>query len=157
MKDADLEIIRDAVSLLREHMPLREYDRYAAVLDFYERMKAKNEQQKMRYQNKAEYHRENTRKWRQDNKEKHYAYQKNYRDKKTPKKSKLTRANRLRKFLMPHSRKITPETTVPVACPENLIITGSIANISKGGMFTILVSIPPFAVSANNQRNQREI
>jgi len=82
VKDADLEIIGDAVSLLREYMPLREYDRYAVFLDFYERMKTKNEQQKLRYQDKAEYHRENTRKWRQDNKEKHYAYQKSYRDRK---------------------------------------------------------------------------
>jgi hypothetical protein len=45
-------------------------------------MKAKNDGQKQRYQDKAEYHRENTRQWRQNNKDKHYAYQKAYRDKK---------------------------------------------------------------------------
>jgi hypothetical protein len=82
MKGADIEILEETIAILRKHIPLSEYDAYARFLDYYERMKAKNDAQKQQYQDKADYHRETSRKWRQDNKEKHYAYQKEYNAKK---------------------------------------------------------------------------
>jgi len=78
MKDADIEILGEINEIFRKHVPLSEYDVYTRFMDFYERMKAQNDLQKQQYQEKAEYHREKTRRWRQDNKERNKEYQREY-------------------------------------------------------------------------------
>ena len=87
MKDADIEILGEINEIFRKFVPLSEYDVYTRFMDFYERMKAQNDQQKQNYQKKAEYHREISRKWRQDNKEKNRDYQREYAKRRAEKKS----------------------------------------------------------------------
>jgi len=81
-------MLGEIAAILREYIPLKEYDLYAKYLAYYERMKDQNDKQKQHYQDNAEYHRENTRKWRQENKDRNYAYQKEYLAKKRTEKNK---------------------------------------------------------------------
>jgi hypothetical protein len=78
VKNSDIETLEAVFKALRQYLPLGEYDLYAAYKSVFERLKAKNNTEKQKYQEKAEYHRETTRKWRRDNKERHSAYQKKY-------------------------------------------------------------------------------
>jgi hypothetical protein len=82
MKNFDIEVLERTAQALRKYLPVGEYDVYKDFLDVCERLKAKNDSEKQRYRNKAEYHRGFTRKWRQDNKERCEAYQKQYYEKK---------------------------------------------------------------------------
>ena len=83
MKNTDaIEVLGRAVSILEKYLPVKEHGFLMEYLSAYEHLKAKDDRQKQNYQAKAEYHREKTRQWRQDNKEKHDAYQKAYYTKK---------------------------------------------------------------------------
>jgi len=78
MKNTDIETLGKIALAIREYFPIKEYDLYMEYIGVYESLKAKNDSEKQRYQDKAEYHRETSRKWRQDNKERHKEYQKKW-------------------------------------------------------------------------------
>ena len=82
MKDADIATLEKIAAALEEYLPVKEYELYMEYLSVFENLRAKREKQSQYYQSKAEYHREASRKWRQDNKDKHDAYQKEYLAKK---------------------------------------------------------------------------
>ena len=82
MKDSEVITLARVAEALEEYLPVKEYELYNDYLSLYEHLREKREKQSQYYQSKAEYHREATRQWRQDNKEKHYAYQKEYSAKK---------------------------------------------------------------------------
>jgi len=82
MKNSDIETMGKLALALIKYLPESEYALLKEYLGVYERLKAKNDSQKQRYQDKAEYHRETTRQWRQDNKERNRAYQREYAKKK---------------------------------------------------------------------------
>ena len=86
MKDSEIEVLVDVAALLEEYLPIKDYGLYIEYLDVLESVKAKKEKQSQTYQAKAEYHREISRKWRQENKERHNKYQKEYLAKKRAKK-----------------------------------------------------------------------
>jgi hypothetical protein len=90
MKNFDIEVLERTAQALRKYLPVGEYDVYKDFLDVCERLKAKNDSEKQRYRDKAEYHREFTKKWRRDNKERHGAYQKQYYEKKRAEKNKTS-------------------------------------------------------------------
>jgi len=82
MRDTEIFTLANVATALEEYLPVKKYDLYKEYLTIFEALLAKHDKQKQRYMDKAEYHRENSRKWRQENKEKHYAYQKEYLAKK---------------------------------------------------------------------------
>ena len=82
MRNTDIETLGRIALALKEYFPIKEYGLYTEYMGVYESLKAQNDLEKQRYQEKAEYHREVTRKWRQDNKERNSAYQKEYYAKK---------------------------------------------------------------------------
>jgi hypothetical protein len=88
VKPAEIEVLDNVISAMEKYFPIREIGLFNQCVDILERLKAIDAKSKQRYQDKAEYHREATRKWRQDNKAKHAAYQKQYSAKKRAKKKR---------------------------------------------------------------------
>jgi len=97
MKNSDIETLGKVALALKEYLPIGEiklsvgevnitltvenapeHDLYNEFLSVYEGLKVKNDKRNKGYQEKAEYHREATRKWRQENKERYKAYQKEW-------------------------------------------------------------------------------
>jgi len=78
MKNSDIETMGKIVFALGKYLPSTEFELFKEYLNVYERLKAKNDQEKQRYQEKAEFHRETSRQWRKDNKERNNQYQKDY-------------------------------------------------------------------------------
>jgi hypothetical protein len=77
-QDSIIETLERVRIVLREYMPLREYSLYVELCDVIKTLSSRRDSERRRYQNKAEYHREYTRKWREDNRERNEAYQKQY-------------------------------------------------------------------------------
>jgi hypothetical protein len=77
-QDSIIETLEKVRAVFREHMPLREYDTYAELCDVIETLSSRRDGERQRYQDKAVYHREITRKWREDNKERNKAYRKQW-------------------------------------------------------------------------------
>jgi len=78
MKNSDIEVLGKVAFLLGKYLPTAEYDLFKEYLRIYEWLKTKNDKEKQRYNDKAEYHREATKKWRQENADKNRDYQRNY-------------------------------------------------------------------------------
>ena len=91
MKDFHIETLEKTASALEKYLPVMEYELYKDYLLVYEHLKAKNDREKQQYQKRADYHRETSKKWRQDNKERHNAYQKQYNEKKRAEKINKSR------------------------------------------------------------------
>jgi hypothetical protein len=78
MRTSDVETLNKVPAALGAFLPINElalYNEYEAVCKF---LTDKNTKEKQAYQDKAEYHREVTRKWRRDNVERSRAYQREY-------------------------------------------------------------------------------
>ena len=82
MKNTDIEILSKVVYALGKYLPETEFVLFKDYLRVYERLKAKNDNEKRRYQEKADYHRRTTQKWRKDNPEKQKEHQLKYQAKK---------------------------------------------------------------------------
>jgi len=74
--------VGDANIILTVESKSAECGIYEDFLIVLEELKAKNNKRNQDYQKRAEYHREMTRKWRLENKERHKAYQKKWHDEK---------------------------------------------------------------------------
>jgi tRNA A22 N-methylase len=70
MKNADIEILGKVAYALGKYLPESEFGLFKDYLRVYELLKARDNKQKQRYQEKAEYHRRVTQKWREENPEK---------------------------------------------------------------------------------------
>lgn len=77
-QDYIIETLERVRIVLREYMPIREYDLYAELCSIIETLSSRRDNERKRYQDKAVYHRENTRKWRENNKERNTTYQKQW-------------------------------------------------------------------------------
>jgi hypothetical protein len=82
MRNADIEILGKAAYALGKYLPETEFALFKDYLRVYESLKAKNDNEKQRYQEKAEYHRAITKKWREENPEKQKRHVRNYQEKK---------------------------------------------------------------------------
>ena len=77
-QDSIIKTLEKVRIVLREYMPIREYDTYTELCDAIEILSSRRDSERQRYQDKAEYHRENTRKWREKNKDWNKTYQKQW-------------------------------------------------------------------------------
>ncbi len=93
MKNTYVETLGKVAFALEKHLPIAEYELFMEYLGVYEALKAKNDREKQNYQEKAEYYREATRKWRQDNKERHEAYQKSWHERRRAKRNQAKERN----------------------------------------------------------------
>jgi hypothetical protein len=66
------------IPIMKKYLPVGEYEAYRDFLEAYKSLVARKEQMRQSYQDKAKYHRESTKKWREDNAEKNKAYQQNW-------------------------------------------------------------------------------
>jgi hypothetical protein len=82
MRIADLEILGKVAYALGKYLPESEFALFKDYLRVYEMLKEKDEKQKRRYQEKAEFHRRTTQKWREDNPEKQKAHSRKHYEKK---------------------------------------------------------------------------
>lgn len=82
MKNIEIEILSKVVHALEQYLPETEKALFNDYLRVYETFKAKNDAQKRYYQKKAEYHRAFSKKWREDNPERHKENQRKYQVKK---------------------------------------------------------------------------
>ena len=73
-----LKSFRKIIPLLKRYLPINEYAAYEEFLKTCDLLAARVDKQKQGYQDKAEYHREISRKWREDNKEVNATYMKRY-------------------------------------------------------------------------------
>ena len=87
MKDEQIVTLEKLAEELKDS-PFIKHELYAEFLSILEEIKIKKAKQKQNYEKNSEYHREKTRKWRVDNKEKHLKYQKEWRKKKRTKTTK---------------------------------------------------------------------
>lgn len=69
------EIIGRIIPIMRKYLCVDDYEAYIDFLEAHESLLARVEKQRNQYQDKAEYYRANTKKWRKDNAERHKAYQ----------------------------------------------------------------------------------
>jgi hypothetical protein len=80
-QDAIIETINKTITAFRQHLPLTEYDLYAELLRVRDILTVRRDAGRQKYQQKADYHRENTKQWRKDNHERNKAYQEKWKGK----------------------------------------------------------------------------
>jgi len=76
--DSIVESLNKVTIALERYLPIGEYALYQEYIVAFDSLVAKRDKQKQSYQNKAEYHRNITKKWRHNNKERNAIYQKQY-------------------------------------------------------------------------------
>lgn len=91
MKNSDVATMKKVLDALEKYLPPEEkslLDEYSGV---FERFNAKNDREKAAYQDKAEYHREYTRSWKEKNPDKQKQYERSSK-RKNPEKQKQYQA-----------------------------------------------------------------
>jgi len=76
--DEIAEAVGKMIPIMKKYLPVGEYEVYRDFIEAHKSLVARKEQQRQSYRNKAEYHRELTKKWREDNAERNKAYQKSW-------------------------------------------------------------------------------
>lgn len=69
MRDADMVVLEKVLHALEWYLPIKESRLFAEYLATYEYLSGKLEKRRASYQKKAQYHRDKSRQWRQENPE----------------------------------------------------------------------------------------
>ena len=86
MKDAQIATL-EKVAVALKHLPIMEYELYAEYMAVLNDVKARRLKQKQNYYEKVDYYKRVSKKWKQDNKERHVKHQEDFVERKRAKKT----------------------------------------------------------------------
>lgn len=87
MRNADIEILEKVAGELENYLPCCKATLLSDFLDLYARLKSKNDKEKQNYQDKAQYYRDFTKKWKEANPDKQKQYSREFAERKRKAKS----------------------------------------------------------------------
>lgn len=82
MRNSDIELLSKVGMALAIYLPIEEQDLLQDYKKFYERQKSRNDKEKQHYKENADYYRNYSKEWKQNNPEKQRQYGENYLKKK---------------------------------------------------------------------------
>jgi len=80
-QDAIIETIKKTISALEQYLPPGENELYEELLFVYNTLASRRDAEREKYKDKADYHKEHSRQWRKNNKERLKEHSKNYNGK----------------------------------------------------------------------------